>query len=67
MDETSINIWAAIKKRTWTDGSITLPYQSSGGFKNTTVIGAIGGDETNFKFLYQTKRCTNTDNVLEFL
>ena len=53
MDETSVNLWSTIKKKTWTDGTITLPFQGQGNFKSHTIIGAIGGnDDNDFRFVY---------------
>ena len=41
-DETSINYWAGVKSKTWTDHSVVMPYQTKKA-KNSTVYGAIGG------------------------
>ena len=41
MDETSISMWSNIKKKTWTNNTVYLPYQTKRG-RNTTVIGAVG-------------------------
>ena len=42
IDETTLNTWGALKKRTWTDDySVNLPIQAQRGH-SITVIGAIG-------------------------
>ena len=71
MDETSLSLWSSIKKKTFTDGTTTLPYQAKRG-TNRTVIGAVGAamydDEDNqFQFKYQVVRRTAKEEVREFL
>ena len=42
IDETSMNVWGGLKKKSWTDNrSVVLPLQSSRGISKT-IIGAIG-------------------------
>ena len=71
MDETSFSLWSNIKRKTFTDGSTTLPYQAKRG-TNRTVIGAVGAamyddDDNKFQFKYQVVRRTAKEEVKTFL
>ena len=73
MDETSVNLWGVLRKRTWTDNkSLHLPYQAKRG-KNLTVYGAISGfmseavKEPHFRFIYSVVNKTNSVNTKAFL
>ena len=71
-DETSINYWANIKTKTWTDNSVVMPYQKSKG-TNATVYGAVGGyqhksgSSAKFKSFFMVANKTNSRNTVEFL
>ena len=67
MDETSLSLWSPLKRRTWSNGTVTLPYQSKRGH-NMTVIGAICGRvRRNVYFRYIVVRKTNKETVRQFL
>lgn len=67
-DETSLSVWNPIKRRTWTDGSISLPMQSYRG-ANRTVLGALFDvDGTGRPGLFCTVAGrTNKESFLDFL
>lgn len=66
MDECTVSLWSNVKKKTWTDGAVTLPMQGSG-FESKTIIGAVGGDETSFRFVHHLSKSTNKEEVVIFL
>ena len=71
-DETTLNCWASIKSRTWTDNSVVMPYQTKRG-SNCTVYGGIGGFQhksgaaVRFKAFFMVANKTNSMNTVEFL
>jgi len=70
MDETSLSLWSPLKRKTWSNGSVTLPYQSKRDH-NMTIIGAICGRHPRhvyFRFIVcrrtSKKQCANFSRVL---
>jgi len=66
MDETSVSLWAPIKRKTWTNNTIHMPYQSKRG-RNTTVIGAVGGRGDEVFWVSSVVRRTCKEHVRQFL
>ena len=71
-DETSINYWANVKCRTWTDNSVVMPFQTKKG-QNATVYGGVGGYHhkagaaVKFKPFLMVANKTNSKNTVAFL
>ena len=66
LDETSVSLWSPLKRRTWTNGQITLPYQAKRGH-NMTVIGAVGGRSETLYWVSSVVRRTCKEFVRQFI
>ena len=65
IDESSISCWANIKKKTWSDGSVTLSYQARRG-RNHTIIGGLGGTPNYISWISSVVLTTNKETVRQF-
>ena len=59
-------MWSNIKKKTWTNNTVYLPYQTKRG-RNTTVIGAVGGRGDELFWVSSVVRRTCKEHVRQFL
>ncbi len=59
-------MWNPLKRRTWTNGQIRLPLQSTRG-SGRTVIGAVGGTASQVHWVSSVIRRTNQYEVKEFI
>ena len=66
LDETSLSLWSSLKRKTWTDGSITLPMPKTA-FQCRTVIGVIGGDDLGLDFFYRVIPNSKKEYIWTFL
>ncbi|MEE3207994.1 MAG: transposase [Candidatus Thermoplasmatota archaeon] len=73
LDETTVNCWATLLRRVWTDGeSITMPMQAKRG-TNRTIFGAIGAyyaeDDAQklFQFFHMVARRTCAADTRDFI
>ena len=57
IDESSVSLWSPLRRRTWTNGEVTLPMQPTRG-PNRTIYGAIGGVEDLY-FRFSIANSTN--------
>ena len=73
LDETSVNCWANLRRRVWTDGaSVTIPLQAKRG-ANRTVFGAVGAyfveddAQKQFRFFFRVAMRTCAADARDFL